>query len=94
MNEPLIPADHALNVALRLENMLGATLSDIEEILFYPIATALRERDQVILNAKIQTHRAVLNTCTKLGIERSRALRQHDEVLEKLSEGLRSRLKK
>ena len=93
LNPPLIPANHALQVAARLEHQLGGTLSDIDVILEYPIETALRERDAIILNAKIQTHRAILNTCTKLGIERSRALREHDAVLEKLSEGLRKRLK-
>ena len=84
---------NALDTAHRLELMLGATLSDIEALLDYPIEEAIRQRDQVMLNAKIQTHRAILHTCTKLGIERSRALRQHDEVLERLSEGLRKRLK-
>ena len=92
----LIPQQefNALDTAQRLERMLGMTLSDIEELLEYPMSECIRQRDQIILSAKCQTHRAILHTCTKLGIERSRALRQHDEVLERLSEGLRARLKK
>jgi hypothetical protein len=91
----LIPQQeyNALDTAQRLERMLGMTLSDIEELLEYPMSECIRQRDQIILSAKCQTHRAVLTTCTKLGIERSRVLQRHDEVLEKLSEGLRARLK-
>lgn len=84
----------SLTVVGKLEIMLGRTLDEIKEILDYPLKSALDQRDGVILNTKLSTHRAIMTTCTKLGIEQSRAMRQHDEELDRLTTQLRSRLKK
>ena len=80
---------NAMTVAGQLEHMLSRSLDDCYAILDYPIEDALKTKDAVILNAKIQTIRAVLHCCTKLGIERSRVNSERERVLEAMAADLR-----
>jgi hypothetical protein len=91
MPGPLVsrPEWESLATAQRLELMLGRSLDDCMAVLDYPIETALARRDAVVLSIKCQIIRAVLHTCTKLGIEASRVNSERDRVLAAMSADLR-----
>jgi hypothetical protein len=80
---------NALATAQRLELMLGRSLDDCWAVLEHPIEEALERRDAVVLSIKCQIIRAVLHTCTKLGIEHSRVNAERDKVLSAMAADLR-----
>ena len=76
----------------KLHHMLGMSLDDCLAILAYPVDECLEEKNATILNIKVQTIRAILHTCTKLGIEHKKA--ESSVLLEQMRARLKEGAKK
>jgi hypothetical protein len=81
---------HSLTQAEAIERLSGYSIDRCEQILEQPLETVLAQpQAAILLNAQVQCIRAVFHTMTKLGLEHSRLAARREEVLEKLSAGLR-----
>jgi hypothetical protein len=86
---PLIPRDEwrEMPTERRLTVLLGRSLDECLDILEEPLEGC----NPGMLSTKVQVIRAVLHTCTKLGIEASRAHSERDAVLSAMAADLRAR---
>ncbi len=88
---PLVPRDAwaTMSTAQRLVALSNRSLDECLDILEIP----LDECENNMLNAKVQTIRAILTTCARLGIEASRAAGERERILAEMARDIRKREK-
>lgn len=89
---PLVPLDewNRMDASEQLQRLLGMTTARVLE---YLTPSAYDNMHPTFRNNQMQAIRAVLHTCTKLGIESKRLADVREQVLGDLIEGLGERAK-